>query len=81
MTQFLCNRLRLCTYLMDRGFYPAQVLPDANNPRFSVFLFDETPELTSAVNKYFNEDCLTARMNNERKDRYEYFKKEQSPRI
>lgn len=81
MTQFLCNRLRMCTYLMDRGFHPAQVLPDANNPRYSVFLFDETPELTAAVQRYFTADCLTARLNNERKVNHEYFKEKQPQRI
>lgn len=81
MNQFLCNRLRLCTYLMDRGFHPAQVLPDANNPRFSVFLFDETPELAATVEQYFTSDCLTARLNKERKDNYEHFSKEQPQRI
>ena len=66
MNQFQCKRLRLCTYLMDRGFSPVQTVPDEQNPKFSVFLFDETPELTAAVTRYFAVDCMTARMNNER---------------
>ena len=81
MKTFLCNRLRMCTYLMDRGFHPAQVLPDADNPRYSVFLFDETPELAAAIQRYFTADCLTARLNNERKDHHEHFEEEQHQRI
>lgn len=79
MKQFLCNRLRMYTYLVDRGFSPAQVLPDADNPRYKMFLFDETPELTAAVMQYFSTDCLTARMNNERNRNYET--SEKHPRI
>lgn len=68
MSQFLCKRLRLCTYLMDRGFHPAQVLPDEINPKYSVFLFEETPELLASVHRYYTKDCLTARLNSMRPD-------------
>ena len=62
MKTFLCKRLRMYTYLVDRGFSPVQVLPDADNPKYRMFLFEETPELTAAVQRYFNEDCMTAKL-------------------
>ena len=34
MKTFQCTRLRLCNYLMDRGFFPYRVEPDPSNPRF-----------------------------------------------
>ena len=76
MKQFLCNRLRLCSYLIDRGFTPSQVLPDSQNPKFNVFLFDETPELSAAVVQYLSVDCLTARKKAERKSNHERIKEE-----
>ena len=76
MKQFLCNRLRLCNYLIDRGFTPSQVLPDSQNPKFNVFLFDETPELSAAVVQYLSVDCMTARKKAERKSNHERTKEE-----
>lgn len=81
MKHFLCNRLRMYTYLVERGFTPVQVLPDADNPKYRMFLFEETPELTTAVNRYFSTDCRTARLKNERNKDYEHLSKEQQPRI
>ena len=81
MKTFLCNRLRMYTYLVDRGFSPVQVLPDADNPRYRMFLFEETPELTTAVNRYFASDCMTARLKNKRNKEYEHFEEEQPQRI
>ena len=60
MKTFQCTRLRLCNYLMDRGFFPYRVEPDSN-PRYQIYLFEETPALTAAVARYFAVDCYTAR--------------------
>ena len=54
---FICKRLRMLERLRDRGFYPKATLPDATNPRYSVWLFDSTPELEAVVQEYINE-CL-----------------------
>lgn len=64
MKTFKCTRLRLCNYLMDRGFSPYRVEPDPSNPRYKIYLFEETPALTAAVVRYFSTDCYTAKKNN-----------------
>lgn len=63
MNTFVCKRLRLCRYLIERGFMPYQTIPDSNNLRYSVFLFQETPELLSTLTRFYAEDCFTARNN------------------
>lgn len=72
MKTFVCKRLRLCNYLMDRGFFPYRVEPDKDNPSYSVYLFEETTALTAAVVRYFSKDCYTARTKKERIDRNVY---------
>lgn len=61
MKKFTCTRLRLCGYLMDRGFMPIQTFPDRHNPLYTVWVFEETPELSAAVVQYLSTDCWTAR--------------------
>jgi len=50
---FVCKRLRLCRYLIDRGYEPYKIVPDKDNPRFNVYLFNRSAGLTEAVMDYF----------------------------
>jgi len=50
---YVCKRLRMCEYLIKKGFKPAATIPDADNPRYNWWLFDNAPELYAAVNEYF----------------------------
>lgn len=59
---FVCKRLRMCKYLMKQGFVAYGTQPDKSNPEFINWLFEATPELASALNRWFNEDCYSARM-------------------
>ncbi len=68
MKTFVCQKLRLCTYLVDAGFTPYRIEPDKRNPKYSVFLFEKTPALDMAVFRYFSTDCYTARMKNHGKE-------------
>lgn len=68
MKTFRCKKLRLCVYLMDRGFVPYSTVPNTANPKYSVYLFEETPELTAAVVRYFAVDCYTAQEKNKQKE-------------
>ena len=52
---YVCKRIRLCNYLMERGFEPYKVVPDRDNPRYNVFLFTATPELHKTVIEYVNQ--------------------------
>ena len=51
---FTCKRLRLLSFLKERGFMPYEVVPDVNNPKFNVWLFKNTPDLEDALDEYFN---------------------------
>lgn len=51
---YVCKRLRMCNYLMDKGFEPYKVAPDRNNPKYNVFIFTATPDLNQAVIEYIN---------------------------
>lgn len=51
---FVCNRARMFSFLRERGFKPYKIAPDRKNPRYSVFLFDMTPELGDAVLDYIS---------------------------
>lgn len=76
MNKFVCKRLRLCNYLMDRGFFPYQVEPDKNNTRYNVYIFENTPALTAAVVRYFSSDCYTAKQNRQERNPRNDSKKE-----
>lgn len=51
---YACKRLRLLSFLKERGFMPYETVPDVNNPKFNVWLFHNSPELREAVEEYFN---------------------------
>ena len=50
---YVCKRLRMCEYLVNRGFTPSATIPDATNPRYKWWLFDTSDELDAAVREYF----------------------------
>lgn len=52
---YVCKRLRLATYLVERGFKPYQITPDRDNPMFDVYLFDASLLLYRAVTEFFTE--------------------------
>ena len=55
---YVCKRLRLCRYLMEHGFQPYQISPDRDNPRYDVYLFNQSDELTAAVTEYLTDPTL-----------------------
>lgn len=55
---YICKRLRLLDYLMEKGFKPKKTLPDARNPKYNVWIFDNSPELADSV-----EDFIRQQMN------------------
>lgn len=42
---------RVCGELLDRGFQYTEKRRDKKDPRFWVYLFEETPELTAAMSE------------------------------
>lgn len=53
---YVCRRLRLASYLKERGFLPYRTQPDYKNPRFNVFLYNKTDALLEAVEDYYHSD-------------------------
>lgn len=58
---FCCTRLRLYTYLQQRGFMPERIEPSRDDPGYMVYIFEKTPELEAALTQYFVKDCYSAR--------------------
>lgn len=50
--RYVCKRFRLLEFLVKRGFYPDKTLPDYNNPRYNVWIFENSPELADAVDEF-----------------------------
>jgi hypothetical protein len=40
-------------YLLNLGFEPVKTIPDAINPRYNWWLFENNTELENAINAYF----------------------------
>ena len=53
---YCCRRLRMLEWLRSRGWMPYAVVPDCQNPKYSVWLFDNTQEgFEDDVYFYFTE--------------------------
>jgi hypothetical protein len=50
---YTVKRLRLLEYLMNLGFEPYKTIPDADNPKYKWWLFENSAELEGAINAYF----------------------------
>lgn len=51
---FVCKRLRMLEYLRAKGHLPIAIIPDCNNPRYSVWRFKNNPDLDKAIDEWFN---------------------------
>lgn len=51
---YVCQRLRLLEYLKDRGFTSWTTVPDVRNPKYSVWITQNSVELEAAIEEYFN---------------------------
>lgn len=51
---YICRRLRLLSFLQERGFQFISTMPDKNNPKFTVWVFVKTPTLMKAVEEYYS---------------------------
>ena len=52
--KYLCKRYRLLSFLRAKGFYPELVLPDKDNPRYNVWIFNNSEELEAAVAEFLS---------------------------
>lgn len=51
---YVVKTMRLAIYLINEGFEKLREQPDRNNPKFNVFLFQDSIELRSALDRYKN---------------------------
>lgn len=49
---YVCKRYRLLSFLKAKGFLPSMTLPDRDNPKFNIWIFDNSPELEAAIDEY-----------------------------
>lgn len=54
MKLYVCRRIRLLNWLMERGFVFIKTKKDKYNPKYNVWIFIETPELKAAVDEYYS---------------------------
>ena len=52
--EYCCKRWRMLTYLMERGFTPIKVIPDATRVNYKNWIFENSPELEQVIEEYFN---------------------------
>ena len=50
---YTVKRMRLLQYLRAQGFEPYETVPDPTNPKYSWWLFENTPEFEKCVENYF----------------------------
>ena len=52
---YVCKRMRLLSWLTERGFEAIRSQVDIYNPKYRVFLFEDSPELRKCVDDYYSQ--------------------------
>lgn len=52
---FTCKRLRMLEHLRNEGYLPIKTIPDANNPKFNNWIFENSPRFEEVVSSYFEQ--------------------------
>lgn len=52
---YLCRRMKLCGFLLKKGFKYEKVVPDKYKPNYNCWLFPMSPELKNAIEEYYSE--------------------------
>lgn len=50
---YVCRRIRLCAFLLNNGFTYVEERKDRFNDNYKVWLFNISPELMAAVERYY----------------------------
>ena len=51
---YTVKRIRLLTYLIQqKGLYPEYQIPDPTNPKYSWYVYRNSPELETYLDEYF----------------------------
>lgn len=52
---YVCRRMKLCSFLLSKGFNYEKVEQDKFNPKYQVWIFKNTPELKLAIEEYYSQ--------------------------
>lgn len=51
---YVCRKIRLCSFLLNKGFKYERIDIDVNNPNRKVWLFKDSKELRDAIEEYYS---------------------------
>ena len=54
MKYYVCRRIRILTFLLERGFQYIKMEQDKYNPNYNIWLFRDCDEIRAAVEEYYN---------------------------
>ena len=52
---YLCRRMKLCGFLLRKGFKYEKVVQDKYKPNYNCWLFKQSPELKNAIEEYYSQ--------------------------
>jgi hypothetical protein len=55
-SMYVCKKLRLCSFLLQKGFNYELEKPDKFNPKYNIWIFKNTPELQLAIDEYYSQE-------------------------
>lgn len=55
MNVYVCRRMKLCSFLLNKGFNYTKVVPDKYNDKYNCWLFPMCPEIMLAVEEYYSQ--------------------------
>lgn len=50
---YVCRKMRLCSYLLSKGFEYIEKRKDKFNKKYDVWIFKSTPELFKTIEEYY----------------------------
>ncbi len=62
---YVCKKMRLCEFLLSKGFKYIRTEPNKFRPGYLVWIFPQSPELWLAINEYYTELEKTLKAINE----------------
>lgn len=54
MKTYVCRKIRLCAYLLEKGFEYLVIRQDVFYPDRKVWIFEDTPTLREAIEEYYS---------------------------
>lgn len=51
---YVCRKMKLCSFLLTKGFKYERIEPNKFNPKYNVWLFRPSPELNVAIEEYYS---------------------------